>query len=148
MALTREQEEAVLQNGHPPVAEGVVCIDFDGTIAPFGDLFGFPKPLPGAKKFIDELKAQGYKVYIFTSRLSSVWHAHEGRNIGEGIFQQVEYLRAYCERYNINVDGATAEKIPAEAYIDDKAIEYLSWRLAKERFNLKTGKVKARREDA
>lgn len=133
-------EDEVKQNGHPPVAEGVVCVDFDGTIAPFGDLFGFPPPLPGAKEFLTMLRENGYTIVIFTSRLSTVWHAHEGRDPARGIFEQVDYLREYCRRYDIDVDSVTAEKIPAEAYIDDKAIEFASWETATLRFN---GKVRS-----
>lgn len=131
-------EDEVKRNGHPPVAEGVVCVDFDGTIAPFGDLFGYPEPLPGAKDFLVMLRKKGYTIVIFTSRLSTVWHRHEGRDPARGIFEQVEYLRKYCEMYGLDVDSVTAEKIPAEAYIDDKAIEFTSWDSVKYHFN---GKV-------
>jgi hypothetical protein len=135
-----EQDEKVKENGHPPVADGVVCVDFDGTIAPFGDLFGFPPPLPGARDFLLGLKARGFEVIIFTSRLSTVWHAHEGRDPAQGIFAQVAYLTEYFNRYDLPSDGVTAEKIPAIAYIDDKAIEFTSWESVKYHFN---GKVAA-----
>ena len=151
MVLTAKAEQTARKNGHPPVAEGVVCVDFDGTIAPWGDLFGYPEPLPGAKAFLKHLRDEGYTVIIFTSRLSTVWHEHEGRtNVGKAIFEQVEYLRKYCEKYDIIVDGVTAEKIPAEAYIDDKAIEYNgSWRVAKSKFTQRTAKrVSPKREEA
>lgn len=139
--MTPEQIEAeAKQNGHPPVAEGVVCVDFDGTIAPWGDLFGFPEPLPGAKAFLKYLRDEGYKIVIFTSRLSTVWHNHEGRDPAMGILQQVEYLQEYFERYGLEADHVTAEKIPAIAYIDDKAIEYHNWRTAKSKFVQRTPK--------
>jgi hypothetical protein len=124
--------------GHPPVADGVVCVDFDGTIAPWGDLFGFPEPLPGAREFLKDLRVRGFTIVIFTSRLSTVWHNSEGRDPARGIFEQVEYLRAYFTKYGLECDHVTAEKIPAIAYIDDKAIEYNSWETAALRFN---GKV-------
>jgi hypothetical protein len=130
-------EDEAKMAGHPPVAAGVVCVDFDGTIAPWGDLFGYPEPLPGALDFLRWLKEKGYTVYIFTSRLSGVWHVSEGRDPGYGVWEQVEYLRKYCERYGIEVDGATAEKIPAIAYIDDKAVEFLDWGRAGRRFKRK-----------
>ena len=123
--------------GHPPVADGVVCVDFDGTIAPWGDLFGFPEPLPGAREFLEMLVDTGYTVVIFTSRLSTVWHNHEGRDPATAILQQVEYLQEYFRRYELPADSVTAEKIPAVAYIDDKAIEFNSWDAAALRFNRK-----------
>ena len=134
-------EDQTRKNGHPPVADGVVCVDFDGTIAPFGDLFGFPPPLPGAKEFLDGLVEKGMTIVIFTSRLSTVWHAHEGRDPARGIMQQVEYLQEYFRRYDLPADSVTAEKVPAIAYIDDKALEYNgSWDNVSMRFN---GKVAA-----
>jgi len=134
VSLTMDAEIVAKKNGHPPVAEGVVCVDFDGTIAPWGDLFGFPEPLPGAKGFLQELRNAGYTIVIFTSRLSTVWHQHEGRDVARGIFEQVEYLRAYFERYGLECDSVTAEKVPALAYIDDKAIEFIDWGSAGLRF--------------
>lgn len=119
-----ELDDYARSNGHPPVAEGVVCIDFDGTIRSWGGLFDFPDPFPGVVDFIKDIRSRGYKVYLFTSRLSAVWHEHEGRNVPAGIMEQVEYLRQYCQKFDIDVDGATAEKIPSLAYIDDKAIRF------------------------
>lgn len=129
--------EQMLKNGHPPAADGVICVDFDGTIAPFGDLFGFPPPLPGAKEFLLMLREQGYTIVIFTSRLSTVWHAAEGRVPAQGIFDQVTYLQEYFDRYGLPADNVTAEKVPAMAYIDDKAIEFNTWLGAKRRFKKK-----------
>jgi hypothetical protein len=134
LSLTMDAEIAAKKNGHPPVAEGVVCVDFDGTIAPWGDLFGFPEPLPGAKGFLQSLQDAGYTIVIFTSRLSTVWHSHEGRDVTEGILAQVEYLQEYFRRYELPADSITAEKIPALAYIDDKAIEFIDWGSAGLRF--------------
>jgi hypothetical protein len=134
---TDEIEQFALANGHPPAADGVVCVDFDGTIAPWGDLFGFPAPLDGAVEFVNGLTDAGYTVYIFTSRLSAYWHMHEGRDPANGIFHQVRYLQEYCERYGLNVAGATAEKVPAIAYIDDKAIEYNDWAKVARKFRRK-----------
>jgi len=138
------------ENGYPPVAEDVVCVDFDGTIAPFGDKFGFPPPLPGAKEFLKYLRDEGYKIVIFTSRLSTVWHASEGRDPAHGIAQQVLYLRDYFDMYGLEADSVTAEKIPAIAYIDDKAIEFITkWSTAKSKFRQRTkDRVSPLREDA
>jgi len=108
---------------HPPVATKVAALDFDGTIKPWsGGLFGFPDPLPGAVEAVQRLKDAGYKVVIFTSRLSTVWHEAEGWNSHEATAKQVEYIRSYCERFGIDADAVTAEKIPAEVYLDDKAM--------------------------
>lgn len=134
--MNAQAEEQAKYRGHPPVAEGVVCVDFDGTIAPFGDLFGFPPPLPGAKKFLDRLRASGFSIVIFTSRLSTVWHASEGRDPAKGIIEQVTYLQEYFSRYELPADSVTAEKVPAVAYVDDKAIGFRgNWAQSSRQFN-------------
>lgn len=112
------------ENGHPPSADKIICLDFDGTIRPWGGLLEFPPPFDGIKEWVALLRDRGYKVILFTSRLSAFWHEAEGRDVASGIAEQVEYLRLYCEKYSIEVDGATAEKIPAVAYLDDKAIRF------------------------
>lgn len=120
--MTMEAVRDAVAPTHPPVAEKVACVDFDGTIAPWGEMFSFPEPIPGAVEAIKRLKSAGYKVVIFTSRLSSVWHEAEGWNTMKATGEQLDYLREYCERYDIPADAATAEKIPAEVYLDDKAL--------------------------
>lgn len=122
-AAQEVRDAIAISKGHPPVADNVAAVDFDGTIAPWGDLFGFPEPLPGAVEAIKRLKDAGFTVVIFTSRLSPTWHQAEGWNHAEATRQQVGYIREYCERYGIDADGVTAEKIPAEVYLDDKAVK-------------------------
>ena len=75
-------------------------------------------------EWVAKIRGNGYRVILFTSRLSAFWHEAEGREVAKGIFDQLTYLREYCDRYGIEVDGATAEKIPAVAYLDDKAIRF------------------------
>ena len=130
-------ETYALENGHPPVAAGVVLVDFDQTIRGWGDLFAFYPPYEGAREFLHGLKDDGYKLVLFTSRLSSVWHASEGRDPARGILEQVTYLREYCERFDLPFEQVTAEKIPSIAIIDDKAVEFRGdWAKAKRRFRL------------
>lgn len=81
------------------------------------------------------LREKGYTIVIFTSRLSTVWHRHEGRDPVKGIFAQVEYLQEYFNRYNLVADHVTAEKVPAQVYIDDRAIEFSTWENTTLRFN-------------
>ncbi len=132
-----EIETYALANGHPPVAAGVILVDFDQTIRAWGGIFDFTEPYPGARDFLHELKGKGYKLVLFTSRLSSVWHASEGRDPARGIFEQVEFLRMYCERFDLPFEQVTAEKIPSLAIIDDKAVEFRGdWTKARRRFRM------------
>lgn len=107
---------------HPPSAEGVVLVDFDGTIFPWGALEEIGEPLPGAREGMAMLEVAGYRIVIFTSRLSPTWHRAEGRDPAVGIPHQRAVIKAALMAYGIPFDDITAEKIPAELYLDDKAM--------------------------
>ena len=135
--VSGEELERVLEEKMPPIARKVVLIDFDDTIAPFGYLFGFPEPFPGISKFTRSLKDQGYTIGIFTSRLSPTWmrSADTENNVKRFERNQRNYIDDYCERFDIEYDFATAEKVPCEAYIDDKAVRFEgSWAPIAERW--------------
>lgn len=117
---TLQEAQSVIEAGHPPMAEGVILVDFDGTIAPFGYLFDYPEPLPGAIEALKAFKEQGYKIIIFTSRLSPLWL----ETVGQTPTQHIEYMRDYLERFGFEADGYTAQKVPSVAYIDDKAYRF------------------------
>lgn len=107
--------------GHPRIADKVALVDFDGTMFPFGDLDGDLPPLPGTVTAMHLLKDRGYRVVIFTSRLSETWWESEGMHPREAYREQVSYIARQCRKYGIPFDDMTAEKIPAEVYFDDKA---------------------------
>ena len=122
MLESKNDPVEVISAGHPPVAAKTVLIDFDGTIRPFGKLYGYEPAFPGVPEAIQALKKAGYRVIIFTSRLSKAWHFSEGWGTREATKVQTEYITKVCKRNKIPFDGITAEKIPAEAIFDDKAI--------------------------
>lgn len=103
---------------HPPIANKVVCIDFDGTIVPWGPLMARKEPFNGVPEAIRRLKELGYTIVIFTSRLSPAWFRNEGHDVEE----QYEYVALTLRAAGIPYDRITSEKVPAEAYFDDKAI--------------------------
>jgi hypothetical protein len=105
---------------HPPEAENVILIDFDDTIQPWGRMFQYTPPYEGVADFTQRLKAQGYTIGIFTSRLSDLWL----KAIGHTAAMHIDYITQYGERFGIPFDFITAEKVPAIAYIDDKAITF------------------------
>jgi len=116
-----QQHRYGMKNGHSPDAKGVVCVDFDGTIVPWGPLMNSQaEALPGAREAIKAMKKAGWKILIYTSRLSPSWHAASG----EKYEVQLQYVVDTLVRLKIPFDGVTAEKVPAEAYIDDRAIEF------------------------
>lgn len=118
---SRFNADEVIAAGHPPVAKGVVCVDFDGTIFPFGDFEASSPPIPGAVDAMIRLREAGYQIVIFSSRLSKVWHKHEGWDHDKAVHEHLEYMGAALKRENIPYDGFADEKIPAQAYFDDKA---------------------------
>lgn len=115
-----EAAQRVIAAGHPPIAEGVFLIDFDGTIAPWGHLFNFPEPFSGVAEFTQALKAKGYTIGIFTSRLSPKWL----KSAGQKEQDHIDYITEYNRRFDIQFDFITSEKVPSICYFDDKAIEF------------------------
>ena len=122
MLTSRFNPTEVIADGHPPVAKGVVCVDFDGTIFPFGQMdVSNVAPIPGAAEAVRTLKGLGYQVVIFSSRFSRKWHEHEGWDHQQALNEQSDLVRAALNLWSIPYDALTAEKIPAVAYFDDKA---------------------------
>jgi hypothetical protein len=103
---------------------GVVCVDFDGTLFPYRPLYEQNPPMPNAVETMWWLKAQGYKIVIFTSRLSPSWLEESG----ESEQRSFAWVEGLLVQNNIPYDMITAEKVPAEYYIDDRAIAFRgSW---------------------
>ncbi|KAA0888751.1 hypothetical protein [Oryzomonas rubra] len=110
-------------------SQNTVCVDFDGVIADYSqgfqgaDIFGAPIKDPGtgltAADVLSELKANGWKVIIFTTR------------------QDTPALRDYLamagvpyDEINTNSDqpeGTNPGKPIADAYLDDRAVRFTSW---------------------
>lgn len=109
--------------GIPPASKNVVCIDFDGTLYPRGELFGYPPPLKGAKEFVNFIYNKGFYVVIWTSRLSEQWFKDEGWDLETAHKEQVNYISSLLQRDGIPYHKITSEKIPALAYLDDRAIK-------------------------
>lgn len=126
MLESKFSADEVIAAGHPPVARGIVCVDFDGTIFPFGqmDVSGV-MPIRGAAEAVRTLKARGYTIVIYSSRFSRQWHEHEGWDHEEAMDEQLLLVQQALDAYDIPYDRFEAEKIPAVAYFDDKA-----WRAA------------------
>lgn len=128
---TEDEIQAIISAGHPPSASKRILIDFDGTISPFGNMFTFAQPFDGIKDFLDELKVAGYTIGIFTSRLSPTWIEADQQDLDE----HKDYIYAYMLKYSLPFDFMTCEKMPCEAYIDDKAITFKNnWQEIREQF--------------
>jgi hypothetical protein len=90
-------------------------IDFDGVIHPYtrgwvGPVPDDEPPVEGAGSFIAMLQDRGYEVVVFTTRAEDA----SSRNHVERYIAQ--YLNLSLQVTNI--------KLPAVAYIDDRAVEF------------------------
>lgn len=87
-----------------------ICFDFDGVIHSYVSGWHGTDVIPdrmvtGIGKLIRKLKADGYRIVIFTTRaILDVGH---------------EAVRKYLNRRHIPYDLISAEKPPAFCYIDD-----------------------------
>lgn len=94
----------------------IIAVDFDGTIHDWehpvpGRKMG--PPMPGAKEALDLFRFTGHTIVIFTVR------GGEPKHVGE-----------WMDYFAIPYDQITATKIPADWYIDDRAIHFTNWKEA------------------
>jgi hypothetical protein len=120
MNQSEADKQYFLAHGFSPSASGVLAIDFDGTIYPAAELFAKPQPNAGAVESIKRLKRAGFRIVIFTSRLSEAYT--EGS--AHAYVEQFAYIVDQLERDRIPYDLITGDKVPAERYIDDRAITF------------------------
>lgn len=96
----------------------IIAIDFDGTICKgqFPNIEGF---VPDAKKYINQLKADGHYIIIYTCRN------------GEDLLNAINWLLRHNiafdrvndnEPTNVEKYGNNSRKVYAHAYIDDKQV--------------------------
>ena len=99
-----------------------IMLDFDQTVHKYtvGWQEGiiYDEPFEGAREGIKELRDNGHEVIIFTSRLSEL---AQGK---DGVIKQKKMIEEWLKEHDIEVDGLTGEKIPAELYIDDRALRF------------------------
>jgi hypothetical protein len=128
MGQSKELHDFGMAMGHAPVADKVALIDFDATLVQWGPLMADKDTFEGAKEGMLALRAAGYRLVIFTSRLSEVWaESVVGQNvwtIDRFLREQRDYIAAQLARHDIPWDDMTAEKRPSEFYLDDSAMAF------------------------
>ena len=136
-----EEEDILITN------EGKrVMIDLDGTIHKYSKGFAdgnvYDEPYQKAKPVINWLKKHGYEIVIFTTRASEL----NAKEMGGDHKDQIQKVTDWLNKNNIYFDRITSDKLAADFYIDDRAIELRNgdWsnviniiknRLAKDTFN-------------
>ena len=114
-------EDEAIRRGYPPQAHRVICVDWDGTVVRWGSLEDEnPDLLPGAIEALRKLVAHDYRLVVFTSRMSPQWLDASGHSATV----MRSRIAAVLDRHAIPFLDITAEKVPAEAYVDDRAIRY------------------------
>ena len=102
----------VLEPEHLSPAKTVV-LDLDGVVHAYhkgwhgGVLYDVP--VDGAVEGIEQLRARGYRVIIFTAR------------------DNLNAVQAWLGQYGIEVDGVTNYKPVGFVYVDDRALRFDTW---------------------
>jgi hypothetical protein len=96
-----------------------VAVDLDGCLAPFS-WPGLGEPYPNAVMTIKVLKLLGYKIVILSSRFCSGWEGAKG--LKQTAAENKASIEWWLREWDIPFDELTCDKVPAVAYIDDKAI--------------------------
>ena len=95
-------------------ARKTICLDFDGVLhryeSGWGDGTIYDVPMDGAHDICWKLKGMGYNLVVLTAR----------ENLGD--------VCKWLMKYKFPDMSVTNTKPPAIAYIDDRAIRFVSWR--------------------
>lgn len=103
-----------------------ICIDLDGTICSIrkpNETYADVTVLPGAKEFIDRLKADGHIIIINTARNMQT----QGHNVGKVLKNVGKITLDWLEKNKIQYDEIFFGKPNADITIDDRAIKFEDW---------------------
>lgn len=109
----------------------IICIDLDGVVLNFSwdawikrDMKYFGTPIKGVRQALKKLKRMGYKILIYSSRLTPSVHS-------DYTFEEL-YLKVknVLTKNDIPHDEIWMEigKPIADYYVDDRAIHFQSWK--------------------
>lgn len=94
-----------------------ICVDFDGVIHAYTkgyhDTTAYDVPMEGAYDSLVKLKGQGWRIVIFSAR---------------GADEIRSWLTQHWAGSQLENLEITNVKIPALAYIDDRAIRFTNWK--------------------
>lgn len=108
-----------------------IAIDFDGVLHRYGDGYkdgtAYDIPNEGAKETLKYLM-RDYAVFVFSTRpmeMIEAWLKVHMPSIATEIIPETTELRFWETK---GVLGISRVKLPAIAYIDDRAIRFTNWR--------------------
>jgi uncharacterized HAD superfamily protein len=97
-------------------------IDFDGTLCkkqPYGDGLIYEGPNTDARKVMQNLREEGFRLVVFTTRLNPGFPGN--------VDQKLHEIENWLIKHDIPFDLVTNNKPSAIAYIDDRAIRFTNW---------------------
>lgn len=99
-----------------------IAIDFDGVIHSYsrgwqgGEIYD--PPVEGTREALTELRAKGWKIYIFSTRTNKIYHKNDHP-------PQEERMKTYLEEHGIPYDKIWSFGKPmADIYLDDRALNF------------------------
>jgi hypothetical protein len=99
-----------------------IAIDFDGVIHSYsrgwqgGEIYDLP--VEGTREALTELRAKGWKIYIFSTRTNKIYHKNDHP-------PQEERMKTYLEEHGIPYDKIWSFGKPmADIYLDDRALNF------------------------
>lgn len=111
-----------------PLAERSIALDFDGVIHSYSlgwhtkDIYD--PPMPGAHRAM-KLLSEAYGVFILTARPAEEVIAWCRTEFADMKFELIpDHVRYWDTR---GVIGVTNRKLPALAYVDDRAVRFTNW---------------------
>ncbi len=111
-----------------------ICIDLDGTLCENkveGETYLDVLPKPGAVAAVQAWKFAGHYIIIYSAR-NMVTH---NNNLGRIIAHQSPIVVEWLKKHQIPYDELWFGKPLADFYIDDKAIEFTTWKQTTTKIN-------------
>lgn len=99
-----------------------IAIDFDGVLHRYSKGWNggaiYDPPVPGTKAALDKLKADGWKIYIFSTRSNKMFRKKDE-------VDQDAAMKTWLTEHEIPFDKIwTFGKPMADIYLDDRAIGF------------------------
>ena len=99
-----------------------LMIDLDGVLFPYSKGYHdgtlYEEPMPGAVDAIESLVKAGFSYYVFTTRMAMSEDPDQ---------QKLDIMQWLVENNFPAPEDITCEKLPALAYIDDRAVRFTNW---------------------
>lgn len=109
-----------------------ICVDFDGVIHKYSGGWGSGVisdiPMEGAINALALLIRRGYYIAIFTARLHPKFKEEDQRDGIDCMKEIEEWLKEFGFEKDVHYHEITNRKVPAFAYIDDRAIRFTNWK--------------------